>query len=388
MIKKILTLILLGLCSPLAAQMRDGTYQSQKTGRENTVETITVNVIPLGNGVMHFHESDPRKPLTGRFRITVNRREYYTGSLQKGIAHGDWERHYNDRLLEKSSYKNGLPDGQSIRYRDSGAEEYVYTYRDGIRQHYIAYHSGGGVEEERFYDEDGRLHGEMFTRGEGGGIEGEKRYRHGQRHGKQVETNRDGFKTEQEYVDGQPQGEYARFYPNGQLCEKGTYDENGEKSGKWRVWNEDGRLSREEHYLNGALNGEKRTYYAGEKLKSTEVYAAGKRHGPMVEYDETPHRISREATYAEGQLHGPFQVWHDGILWREGTYQDGELIHEKEFAAGKLQIVKLLDENGALIPVERYDNTGRRTYKNTNYRRHSSVTLKESAGGVLDVEIH
>lgn len=49
-IRKILLLSLIVLPAPLAAQMRDGSYQSLKTGRENTVETITVNVVPLGNG--------------------------------------------------------------------------------------------------------------------------------------------------------------------------------------------------------------------------------------------------------------------------------------------------------------------------------------------------
>jgi len=226
----------------------------------------------------------------------------------------------------------------------------------------------------------------MFVYDRAGKMTEEMRYHHGEKHGRQV-TKEDDYRVSQEYVNGKRQGEYTKTYPNGQLAARGAYDENGKKTGRWESWRENGTLLAEEHYLDDELDGEKRVYYAGEKLKSLETYAAGDLHGPKVDYDEDPHRVSREVTYADGKMHGPFKVYHDGILWREGAYQDGKLIYEKEFAAGKLQIVKGLDETGSLVEVEKYDNTGRRTYRNTHYRRHSSVTLKESPSGVFDVEI-
>lgn len=381
-------LLLFLLCPlPLTAQMRDGSYQALKTGRENTVETVTVNVIPLGNGVMHFHEGDPRRPLNGSYRINVNRREYRRGSFKKGIVDGEWECYYEDYLKEKSFYRNGRPDGKQIRYSPDGREESVYTYRNGIRQHYVSYHPDGSVYEEQFYDTKGKLHGEMFVYDANGNIKEERRYQHGRCHGKQVKTDKEGYRTSEEYVDNRRQGAYSKRYPGGGLQEQGAYDENEKKTGKWTYRNEDGSLKTEEHYRDDKLHGERRVYYAGENLKSTEEYFAGRLHGPKSEYDETPHRLSRELTYSDGDLHGTFKVWHDGILWREGAYQHGELIYEKEYADGKLQIVKLLDENGALIPVEKYDNAGRRTYRNPDHRTHRSVSLKESPAGVIDVEI-
>ena len=75
----------------LMAQMREGGYQALKADKENTVTAISVNVVPLGNGILYFHEGgDPRKPLSGPYRITVNRREYCTGNFKKGFVDGDW----------------------------------------------------------------------------------------------------------------------------------------------------------------------------------------------------------------------------------------------------------------------------------------------------------
>ncbi|MDR2916714.1 MAG: hypothetical protein LBV74_18115 [Tannerella sp.] len=389
-IRKILLLFVIALsgCEYLSAQMREGSYQALKTSKENTVETVPVHVVPLGNGLFHFNEGDPRKPLEGTYRFTVNRVEYHIGNFKKGFADGDWEHFRNNKLLEKkTAYKNGLLDGKHVRYEEDGTEDYVYTYKNGLKQHYISWYSGGKKREERFYDENEYLHGEMFTFDADGNVKDEKRYRHGSREGVQVETDQDGYKVSQEYADDKKYGVYSKLYPEGNQCEKGTYDENAKKTGLWTSWYADGSPNTEEHFLNGILNGEKRTYYTGKKLKSEEDYMEGKLHGRKIEYDEDPHRVSREMTYSEGDLHGAFKIWHNGILWREGAYQDGKMIYEKEYADGKLQIVKLLDENDALIPVEKYDNTGKRTYKKTDYRRHPAVILKESASGVIDVEI-
>lgn len=384
---KIPALFFLALPGAMAAQIRDGSYQALKTGAENIVEAITVKVVPLGNGVLHFHEGDPRNPLNGLYRITPNRSEYRTGNFKKGIVDGEWEVYYNDRLQEKSYYRNGLLNGKTVRYRQNGEEEYVITSKNGERQHYISYHPGGGIHEERLYDGDGRLHGEMFSYDTGGNIKEESRYRHGQRQGKQVKTDTDGCKVSQEYVDNKRRGEYRKTYPNGTLAEEGAYDGNSEKTGRWMTRSENGTPKTDEHYLNGKPDGEKRVYYAGGKLKSSAQYTGGKPHGLTTEYDEDPHRAAREVMYSEGRMHGPFKIWHNGILWREGAYQDNKLVYEKEYTNGKLQLVKLLDEEGDLIPVEKYDNTGKRTYKNKDYRKHASVMLKESQAGVIDVEI-
>lgn len=386
-INKILVLLILALPATIAAQIRDGSYKALKTGSGDAVETITVKVVPLGNGVLHFHEGDPRNPLTGTYRIILSRSEHRTGNFKKGLADGDWENLYDDKLQEKSFYKNGLRDGKTIRYRRNGEEEYVLTCKNGLKQHYVSYYPGGRVQEEQFYDENGNLHGEMFSYDEAGNSKSEKRYRHGKLQGTQVEVDGNGSKTSREYVDGKRWGKYSKSYPNGVPAEEGAYDENGEKTGLWATRNEDGSPKAKEHFLNGKRDGEKRVYYAGGNLKSREQYAAGELHGKTTEYDEDLHHSTREVTYSKGRLHGPFKVWHNDILWREGAYQDNKLIYEKEYTGGKLRIVKLLDENGALVPVEKYDNTGKRTYKNKDYRNHASVILKESSAGVVDVEI-
>ena len=49
------------------------------------------------------------------------------------------------------------------------------------------------------------------------------------------------------YVDGKEHGKYTVWYPNGQIHYIGKYH-HGQKSGKWKFYNEEGKLTKEVVY--------------------------------------------------------------------------------------------------------------------------------------------
>ncbi len=385
-------LLLILFCIPVVAQMEDGSYQGFKVvkGQEQP-DIVTINVLSLGNGICQFSESSERKPLQGTYHIILNKNKYNIGNFKKGITNGEWEEHFYGALYEKGTYKNGKYDGKVYQYGAKGLENKypaVYTLKDGIIQHFISYYpSNGQVKEEKFYDDAGKLHGGIMTYAEDGTVTGCENYRHGQRNGAHMKIDGQGYKETSGYADGKLTGAYCRLYPNGNLQRKGAYDENGKRTGKWTFGEEDGNIKFEEDYLDDKLNGERRVYYKNGDLLRVEEFANGQLNGKSTEYDENPHMISREVTYADGRQNGEFKIFHKGILWREGISKDGRTVYEKEYEDGKLQIIRLLDERGSLVRVEQYNKTGQKTYKNTDYKKHPSIKLKENTSGVIDVEV-
>lgn len=354
-------------------------------GKSDGGEIITVNVLPLGNGILYFRDGG-RTPLDGTYRLIVHENMYYIGTISKGLANGDWEHHSYGRLYEKGTYKKGVAHGVFKQYDSSGYTA-NFTFHEGKPKHYIAHYTANNrLRQERFYDENGELHGKVTTYDENGGIIAESNYENGYKQGVGMHKNRNGHTIICEYQYDRKIGSYAELYPNGNVVEKGTYSAGEKKEGLW-VWGEEnGDIKMEAHYEGGQLNGIKREYYKGNKLKSEEGYANGKLSGPVLYYDEAPYLKTSEGTFLDGDRHGVFKVYHDGILWRETIYQNDRLVGKKEYAEGKLQIIQLVDETGAMVDVGKYDKSGKRVYRNQNYRTPTTLRLKEDAYGIIDVE--
>lgn len=392
-IKRLLTLLLLTACGfPAMAQVNEEkeTYQGIKVASLSDLgnaEPLTISILPLGNGIIYFRDAQNRTPLNGTYRFIVHKNKYYVGEISKGLAHGQWEEHFYGKLYEKATYKNGELDGKLMQYNHHTSEAHYaeYTVEKGVFLHYVARYENGQVKEERFF-KNGRRHGNTQVFDENGNVVGEANYENGVRQGRQMSTSKKGEAVSQEYRNGKKHGEYVHLYANGNLKEKGYYDDKQLKTGQWLYGQENGDLEKEENYRANKLHGSKREYYKGNRLKSEEEYDDGRLSGNVVYYDEEPYQKTSEGTFLAGKRHGVFRVYHDGILWRESIYSENKEVGKKEYAAGKLQILKLLDATGSMVEVEKYDNSGKQVYKNQSYKKHTSVKLKEDAHGVIDIE--
>lgn len=104
------------------------------------------------------------------------------------------------------------------------------------------------------------------------------------------------------YYNGKEQGEWKRFYADGQLEEIRYFDEgvktkmltrwwenrqkqfectfkNGEYEGTLQEWNPTGQLIQEMHYKNGYEEGSQKLFYDNGKVRSNYVVKNGKRIG-------------------------------------------------------------------------------------------------------------
>ena len=73
--------------------------------------------------------------------------------------------------------------------------------------------------------------------------------------------------------------------------------ENGQLNGVHIFYNGQGKITSEQNYLNGELNGESITYYPSNgNVRSKESYAAGQRTGEVLEYNVAGQLVSKKTT--------------------------------------------------------------------------------------------
>ena len=139
---------------------------------------------------------------------------------------------------------------------------------------------------------------------------------------------------DQEYtlVDGEKEGEYRAYYPNGKLMEISQY-RNGEKSGPSKIYYGNGDLKTDCFYLSGKLYGDYKEYYEGGQLKTEARYQDGEKLiGKKTEYH--PNGIIKfecNYTYLGGYPDGPERYFDsEGNLTALCVYLAGMRLSGKE----------------------------------------------------------
>lgn len=194
-------------------------------------------------------------------------------------------------------------------------------------------------------------------------------------------------------VMGEPNGTWYMYYDStANLAWEINYSV-GQKHGKSIFFKEsadgtDTDTTKWENYVNGKLDGLKRTYYPKSKIKSEISYTQGIFNGPYKTYNREGILV-QEVNYAMGKKHEqaqyfyedgkPLRVehWDMGIkngefksFYYKGhpqtieVYKKGIPIgqHLDYYPDGSQKIKKIYDKKGKLIEEHRYDENGRETY--------------------------
>lgn len=159
-------------------------------------------------------------------------------------------------------------------------------------------------------------------------------------------------------------------------------DDPNIRQGKYRRYDEEGRLVEESVYAEGKIEGERRLFYPSGKLMRSETHRNGRYEGPykgyfesgrlreegrysdniMVDvwkyyYDLEDNPLKEEIRYSNENLeNGPFREYHpNGTLRAEGTYVD-ELEHgvTKVYDSTGFQIKEILYEHGRPIEYQEF----------------------------------
>ena len=386
--KLTLILTLLVFCfTSTTAQVRDGSYKATKSN--DPTEIVTITATSLGNGQIFYATATDKTPLEGSYHFEIHgSRRHIEAKFSKGLPQGEWIEYMYSDIYRKYNFKDGQYHGNNYLYYGDGSHRRVSKYKEGILQHDISYFEDGELEEEVFYDKDGKKHGKVVTYFEDGEVSEIANYEHGVLHGTQKKEDENGFKVLKTYNQGNLEGLYLRTYPNGKKQEEGVYDANHKKEGKWTVWYKNGNVKTITHYQNGKLHGEKQTFHEFGNPYLSEEYANDILNGKKIIYDEnTPNLIITEMIYANGKLDGESKSYHEGKLWRESFYKEGKMLREKEYKNEKLNVLRLIDDNGRMVDVQQYDATGKITNRNKSYKKPVSIQLKEDASGIIDIEI-
>lgn len=346
------------------------------------------------------------KPLNGHFHIIIHAQKYVLANISKGMINGELRLYSYNQEIERYNLKQGVYDGKQYSF----PTHETYTYNNGVLTHYVSYHDNGQLKREQTYA-NGRLQGNAVEYDKDGKIISNKYYLNGLLNGEVMEISLQGYMKKAVYKDGVLNGEYKEFFDNGDVAQKGAY-ENDKKSGLWISYDKNGDIKEEIGYLQGQYHGASKRYEKGSIYESCE-YVNGKRHGKRLYYRGTPPkmRLVEEEHYIDGKLNGTLKRFNErDVLHFEAEYKDGDKIKSKEYhpttglimletlyrdgssiaeriydKKGLLKYLRLRDEQGYLVVVQEYNVKGEVAKNNSSYKKTSSVKLVEDEWGIVDI---
>ena len=356
-------------------------FSTTAIAQEQTVDVTDYTVINYGDGRLLFRTNNEAKALIqGEHRLIDGySSEYILANLKDGMLHGKYEYYKQNKLTEKSIYKEGRLDSIRHTYSRSGNLEEEATYKDGVlngirtRYHYdgktimsiVAFVDGKANGSSQTFSQNGKIETEKgFKLGvedgpdrrydsETGEVTMDTYYKDGKPHGKWVEhtSGNIGDVTRiSNFENGVAIGEYIETIDhNGSIRIKGSY-KDGKKDGLW-IDNRSKGSKRSTKYANGEKVEENYYFINGTISKSVSV-SDGRKNGVTKEYHLNGN-LKSEFNYANGLEEGTYKrFYEDGTLREEGLCEDDSAIFRKEYHTnGKLKSVAKR-ENGAWETVE------------------------------------
>ena len=248
-----------------------------------------------------------------------------------------------DRLRINRKDGNGKRQGRWYNFYDLGSLKSEVTYRDDKKNGYLKEYAENGdllkiskyaddvilpeaeeiqkLEVQNEYYPDGKIRiSAMFRNGIPEGI---KREYAADGKIEKAYLYKNGVITGEGIVkeDGNREGHWKDFYPDGSLKAEGNYD-NGKQTGEWKYYHANGKIEQTGKFnKQGKSEGIWKWYFESGQLLKEENYRNGLRDGMSSEYDETG-IVIEEGEFVNGNEDGPwFELTGDCVI--RGTYRDG-----------------------------------------------------------------
>jgi antitoxin component YwqK of YwqJK toxin-antitoxin module len=143
------------------------------------------------------------------------------------------------------------------------------------------------------------------------------------------------------------------FYRNGMVKEIVMTNANGVKHGPMKFFDEQGKLQRTGHYIDGEAIGEWKTYYPNGQVERSWFYEYYSFHNSRETGQITSYFKNGQIQYTyfqrNGKMHGVYKYYHEnGQLYWLDYYKDGENVGKwKEYY-----------ESGQLSRIQKYSRKG------------------------------
>jgi antitoxin component YwqK of YwqJK toxin-antitoxin module len=247
-------------------------------------------------------------------RLRINRKD------NRGRKQGRWCSFYeNGNLKSEVTYRDDLRNGYLKEYAENGDLLKIAKYADDVIQTEAAEIQKLEVQNEYYPD---------------GKVKVSALFRNGIPEGVKREYSADGM-VEKAYLykngiiigegivkdDGNRDGPWKDFYPDGSLKAEGNYD-NGKQVGEWKYYHANGTIEQAGKFSKqGKFQGTWKWFFDNGQLLKEEKYLNGVRDGLSTEYDETG-KVIEEGEFVAGNEDGPwFELTGDCFI--RGSYRDG-----------------------------------------------------------------
>lgn len=336
---------------------------------------------------------------------------------KKGKIHGMFKNYFDNGTIRKQVFfYNDTKSGIETCYYDNGKchkmTSYIKDKKNGIFQ---IYNRQGCINESYFYIND-ILNGDFYKYKDN--IVEMGTYINGKKEGKYIINNDyELTKCEIDYINGKKEGKCICYYTDTNKVKTLLHFKNDKKHGKHFEYDRDGKLSIENQYFEGKLNGlcykysncgkirqysylddklhgNILSFYENNKIKLSLCYQFGKKEGLCCKYYNNSaiccksfyknnkrhgifqefypnERIKIETKYKDDKLDGNYKEYcEDGKIIKECNYNNGVLVGKyREYNIYQKIIVDMIYDNHTMYGKSYNDN------KITLYKNNKKVCL-------------
>lgn len=343
-----------------ATNMKVATPVRQATNTRVTTPVQSTTTTKVSSPIQATANAKVAKPVQGASNITSFIEDYVNErKVKEPLANGrtaEWT--YRDdkrvdgkiyfpsgKLEEQINYTNGVREGDSYQYYETGEVRKIWTYKNDQLMASKAFFLTGEVHFQYNY-KNGLQHGITYEYDTKGKLVKEWNYANGKREGISKDYLSNGKTSEWTYINGELVAGVT-YYPNGKMEEliaftKGVRDgesfqyyENGVLKAKW-TWDNGKRISRTLYYEtgevhttinfkndkldgvslsyfksgkvmqemyaeNGQAHGTNKLFFENGNLQLVQNMVHGKQHGELIEYDING-KIKRKEMYKDNKL--------------------------------------------------------------------------------------
>ena len=310
------------------------------------------------------------------------------GEMVNSQPEGLWKTYYETGILKsEGNWKNGKINDNWKFFSKTGVINKEITYIDGEKNGiYKSYDKDGNLAEQGFY-KDNKKDSTVTLFYPNGNKKSLQQFSEGKQIGKTLNYNEEGI------LQG------IQNYKNGYLVsdEKlNRLDDNGNKTGTWKEFHENGKLKTETKYKNGKPDGIVKTYTKSGKLKEIEKFEKGEivKDAPELYFVDVYKTQFPDGSVKllggkkDGKKHGQFREYNlageviNGYIYKEDTLIAEGIITEEGLYKGKWEYYYT---TGEIQAIGKYingqkDSTWVYYYKNKKIEQKGNYKLGKPAG--------
>jgi antitoxin component YwqK of YwqJK toxin-antitoxin module len=248
----------------------------------------------------------------------------YTKGLKEGIA---IEYYKNGKIKRSAKYKKGQLNGKTKLFNNFGIKTETITYKDSLRNGNHIYWFQNGQRYKQFEFINDELNGEFGEWDSLGLNIVNGFYYDGHRHNKWLYFDTKGRRDKYIFLDMDSiNTDYIfNYYPNWQIKEEPSFNNDGLFDGNWKSFYQSGELLKKYGYKNGLKNGVWLSYHEDNRLNNYKYFNSD---SLVTDYNYQYYKnlqIKEMPNFSENGLYDKkwISFFNNGKTWKTYHYNNG-----------------------------------------------------------------